>query len=96
MLSIWSCILLLLANQACANTTYKYGSFDYSEYDRPGPIDNDVKGMVKQMTLQEKIGQMTQLNEDLILNKDGTLNKTAVEHYASNYYIGSYLNQLAR
>ncbi|KAG0178858.1 hypothetical protein DFQ29_002893 [Apophysomyces sp. BC1021] len=64
-------------------------------FDRPGDIDADIKDMVSHMTLEEKIGQMTQLNQDLVLTPDGQLNRTAVEYYASNYYIGSYLNQLS-
>lgn len=74
-----------------------YGTLLPEEYDRPGDeIDADIKDMVSKMTLEEKIGQMTQLNQDLVLGADGVLNETAVEYYAQNYYVGSYLNQLAR
>lgn len=74
-----------------------YGTLLPEEYDRPGDeIDSDIKDMVSKMTLEEKIGQMTQLNQDLVLGADGVLNETAVEYYAQNYYVGSYLNQLAR
>jgi beta-glucosidase len=48
------------------------------------------------MSIPEKIGQMTQLNQDLIFTKDGVLNTTAVAYYAKNYHVGSYLNQLSR
>ncbi|KAI8081783.1 glycoside hydrolase family 3 domain protein [Halteromyces radiatus] len=72
-----------------------YGELEESEYDRPGEIDDDIKIMVRLMTIREKIGQMTQLNQDLILTKDGELNTTAVEYYAKNYHVGSYLNQLS-
>ncbi|KAI7879929.1 glycoside hydrolase [Lichtheimia hyalospora FSU 10163] len=74
-----------------------YGTLLPEEYDRPGDeVDADIKDMVSKMTLEEKIGQMTQLNQDLVLGADGVLNETAVEYYAQNYYVGSYLNQLAR
>ncbi|KAF7729053.1 hypothetical protein EC973_005085 [Apophysomyces ossiformis] len=52
--------------------------------------------MVSRMSLKEKIGQMTQLNQDLVLTPNGQLNRTAVEYYASKYFVGSYLNQLSR
>ncbi|KAI9323595.1 glycoside hydrolase superfamily [Dichotomocladium elegans] len=74
-----------------------YGILQPDEYDRPNAmVDPDIQEMVSRMTLEEKIGQMTQLNQDLVLGKDGVLNKTAVEFYANNYYVGSYLNQLGR
>ncbi|KAI8377184.1 glycoside hydrolase family 3 domain protein [Choanephora cucurbitarum] len=47
------------------------------------------------MTLPEKIGQMTQLDQELVMHKNGTLNRAAVRYYAKNYFVGSYLNQLA-
>lgn len=39
---------------------------------------------------------MTQLDQSLVMLLGGTLNTTAVEYYAQNYYVGSYLNQLVR
>ncbi|KAI8367532.1 glycoside hydrolase superfamily [Radiomyces spectabilis] len=76
--------------------TNHYGSLQDSQYDRPGEIEPAIKSMVSRMTLPEKIGQMTQINQDLVLLPDGTLNRTAVEYYANNYFVGSYLNQLSR
>ncbi|CAO3642130.1 unnamed protein product [Mucor hiemalis] len=94
-----SIVLLTLAScisAAILNEQHPYGTLKYEEYDRPGvTIDEDILDMVSKMTTAEKVGQMTQINQDLILNADGNLNRTAVEHYAKNYYIGSYLNQLA-
>ncbi|KAI8340076.1 glycoside hydrolase superfamily [Chlamydoabsidia padenii] len=85
-----------ISGLSCLTTasTLGYGTMEAHEYDRPGAIDDDIQDMVKKMTLSEKIGQMTQLNEDLILTKEGILNTTAVEYYARNYHVGSYLNQL--
>ncbi|KAI8145512.1 glycoside hydrolase superfamily [Fennellomyces sp. T-0311] len=86
-----------LMHQAIAQNPLGYGSLSPEEYDRPADeIDADIQEMVSRMTLEEKIGQMTQINQDLVLGADGVLNRTAVEYYAQNYYVGSYLNQLAR
>lgn len=100
MISITKSILLVslfaYTTTALLNDQHSYGTLDYEEYDRPGPIDSDILDMIHQMTVEEKIGQMTQINQDLVLGTDGKLNRTAVENYAQNYYVGSYLNQLAR
>lgn len=99
MISITKSILivsLISYVTAILNDHHAYGTLEYSEYDRPEPIDPDILDMIDKMTVEEKIGQMTQINQDLVLSADGKLNRTAVEHYAKNYYVGSYLNQLAR
>ncbi|KAL9540572.1 hypothetical protein MBANPS3_009605 [Mucor bainieri] len=94
-------LVLLFSLGSCTalatNTEHHiYGTLSNEEYDRPGvTIDDDITAMVGQMSIEEKIGQMTQINQDLVLGKDGVLNRTAVEYYAKNYYVGSYLNQLA-
>ena len=94
-----SIALLFIINPALSQQEkeFGYGTLKPEEYDRPGDeIDADIQEMVSRMTLEEKIGQMTQIDQSLILGEDGVLNKTAVEYYAQNYYVGSYLNQLAR
>ena len=101
MISISKSILLLslisLSTATFLNENHGYGTLDYDEYDRPNSFfDKDVLDMVQKMTVEEKIGQMTQINQDLVLNADGKLNVTAVAHYAQKYYVGSYLNQMAR
>lgn len=101
MISITKSILLLVTFCSCTtaflNEHYDYGTLKYDEYDRPGAtIDQDILDMISKMTVEEKIGQMTQINQDLVLGLDGKLNRTAVEHYAEKYFVGSYLNQLAR
>ncbi|KAI8640046.1 glycoside hydrolase superfamily [Parasitella parasitica] len=94
-------LVLLFSLSSCTalatNTEHhKYGTLSNKEYDRPGfTIDDDIIYMIGKMSVEEKIGQMTQINQDLVLGKNGKLNRTAVEHYAKNYYVGSYLNQLA-
>ncbi|KAL1933386.1 hypothetical protein VTP01DRAFT_7476 [Rhizomucor pusillus] len=89
-------VLLCLLGLNALMQAQEYGTLRPEEYDRPGAIDPDIKEMVSRMTLPEKIGQMTQLDQAMVLQPDGTLNKTAVEYYAQKYYVGSYLNQLAR
>lgn len=89
-------VLLCLFGLNALMQAQEYGTLRPEEYDRPGAIDPDIKEMVSRMTLPEKIGQMTQLDQAMVLQPDGTLNKTAVEYYAQKYYVGSYLNQLAR
>jgi hypothetical protein len=98
--SAYLTLLVYLGSYATALPTnenrHRYGRLDASQYDRPSAIiDADILDMVDKMTIAEKIGQMTQINQDLVLGKDGVLNRTAVEYYAKNYYVGSYLNQLA-
>lgn len=104
MLSISKSIIVVLFASACVASNvilnadlHQYGTLKPEEYDRPSAVmDDDILDMVSRMTTEEKVGQMTQVNQDLVLLKDGTLNKTAVEYYAKTYYVGSYLNQLAR
>jgi beta-glucosidase len=88
-------IVLFMAGIVTA-TSLGYGTLEEHEYDRPGSIDTDIREMVNKMTLSEKVGQMTQLNQDLIFTKEGQLNASAVAYYAKNYHVGSYLNQLAK
>ncbi|KAJ2631963.1 hypothetical protein GGF44_003867, partial [Coemansia sp. RSA 1694] len=47
----------------------------------PGSIDPDVWRVVTQLTLKEKIGQMTQIEVGQIIDCNGELNRTAVEYW---------------
>lgn len=87
---------LFMTSHSVAAQELPYGTLRAEEYDRPTDFDADIVDMVSRMTLEEKIGQMTQINQDLVLNADGSLNETAARYYAENYYVGSYLNQLAQ
>ncbi|RUP51755.1 hypothetical protein BC936DRAFT_146244 [Jimgerdemannia flammicorona] len=51
--------------------------------------------MLKKMTIKEKIGQMTQINQNLFQLADGTINTTMIEWLQKEYFIGSYLNNLS-
>ena len=93
------CLLAMatISNALLNADRHIYGTLDASEYDRPSSeIDPSVMRMVQKMTLPEKIGQMTQLDQELVMHKNGTLNRAAVRYYAENYFVGSYLNQLAK
>ncbi|RUS20544.1 hypothetical protein BC937DRAFT_94979 [Endogone sp. FLAS-F59071] len=81
-------------NPAVAHATKAYANLA-THFDSPNAkIDKDITIMLKKMSLKEKIGQMTQLNQDQIQMPDGTFNWTQVEYLAKNYYIGSYLNNM--
>ncbi|KAI7902882.1 glycoside hydrolase superfamily [Cokeromyces recurvatus] len=99
LLLILSSFLLLHHCLAIRNSNedrHRYGDLNPEEYDKPGSlIDADILEMLKLMTPDEKIGQMIQLNQDVIFLQDGTLNHTAVKYYAETFYVGSYLNQLS-
>lgn len=61
------------------------------------PFDTKVSELVNQMTLEEKVGQMTQVTFALIAEKgwsntDGTLNPSALRKAIADYKIGSLLN----
>lgn len=63
-------------------------------------IEAKVKKMVKSMTLEEKVGQMTQVTLDILLEGEKPetsfepprLDKTAMREAFEKYYIGSVLN----
>ena len=65
-------------------------------------IDKKVEEILKQMTLEEKIGQMTQLNittivQDSILADYGNVKKFVLDtakiiNYLKNWHVGSFLN----
>ncbi|KAL1925132.1 uncharacterized protein VTP21DRAFT_15 [Calcarisporiella thermophila] len=66
-------------------------------FDRPNlPLDEEVMGMLKEMPLQEKIGQMSQLDIEYLLLPDGTINTTALDSLANEFFIGSFFNVMKR
>lgn len=60
------------------------------------PIEVRVNGLLKRMTLAEKIGQMTQLDITLInttgKQKDVVLDRKKAQHLIQKHHIGSFLN----
>ncbi|KAJ1951479.1 hypothetical protein FBU59_000130 [Linderina macrospora] len=57
----------------------------------PGAIDKDILKMVRGLTLEEKVGQMTQIQVGQIIDCNGKLNKTAVEYWVGKWKVGSFL-----
>ena len=70
----------------------------------PNPeTEHKIQSLLSQMTLEEKVGQMTQIThsvllEEVILNEDGSpgddfsLDPQKVRDFIENYHIGSFLN----
>ncbi|MCS7005786.1 MAG: glycoside hydrolase family 3 C-terminal domain-containing protein [Cytophagales bacterium] len=97
-------IIILIIFTACQEnqeTTEEHGIKGLYEY------DERVEKLVRKMSLEEKIGQMTQLDFSLLLDsadkknmyQDPTyklkLNKELAKELISKYYIGSFLNGIA-
>lgn len=66
---------------------------------RAQPVDADVEALLKQMTVEEKVGQMTQLNLDVVC--EGGIYKLVEPHHLDpaklreallKYHVGSILN----
>ncbi|KAJ2365255.1 hypothetical protein H4S01_003349 [Coemansia sp. RSA 2610] len=57
----------------------------------PGPIDRDILHMVRRLSVEEKIGQMIQIQVGLIIDCNGELNETAVEYWLDKWKVGSFL-----
>ncbi len=55
------------------------------------PVEKKIDALLQEMTLEEKVGQMTQINLGLFY-KDGYLNKEMLKEYVVRYGIGSILN----
>ncbi|KAJ2705945.1 hypothetical protein FB645_002034 [Coemansia sp. IMI 203386] len=70
-------------------------SYQYRNFTGPvvGPdgIDRDVMKMVRRMTVEEKVGQMTQIEVGQIIDCNGYLNTTAVEYWIDKWKVGSFL-----
>jgi len=64
--------------------------------DDAASIDERVEDLLSRMTIEEKIGQMTQLNITMINNEkvqsDVNLNADKARDLLQNYHIGSFLN----
>ncbi|PVU91973.1 hypothetical protein BB561_004114 [Smittium simulii] len=73
--------------------TYEVPKFDESGFIGPSNIiDDDVLSLVNSLTLEQKVGQMTQIHTDQFIGCDGLMNRTAIEYYFSTYNIGSVLH----
>src|SRR5215467_2077960 len=72
----------------------------YSFSQNPTDIKQKVDALVKQMTLDEKVGQMTQVTMALIArngwgNQDGAVDPAALKKAVIDYKVGSILNTTA-
>ena len=68
--------------------------------DADAPVDERVEDLLARMTLDEKIGQMMQINMDMINTEEGDmtvvqLDPERAEAAMSDYQIGSFLNGFA-
>ncbi|HEX4851849.1 MAG TPA: glycoside hydrolase family 3 N-terminal domain-containing protein, partial [Puia sp.] len=66
----------------------------------PEQIKQQVDALIKQMTLDEKVGQMTQVTMALVAkggwgNQDGSLDPAALKKAIQEYKVGSILNTTA-
>ncbi|KAJ1985053.1 hypothetical protein EDC05_006567, partial [Coemansia umbellata] len=60
-----------------AVTNYKHASMPI-HITAPTTIDDSILAMVQQLTLKEKVGQMTQIQVGQLVDCNGYINKTAV------------------
>ncbi|PVU92677.1 hypothetical protein BB561_003694 [Smittium simulii] len=73
--------------------SYSVQEFDTSKYIGPqDKIDEDVEELLKTLTVEQKVGQMTQLTHTEFIGCDGAMNKTAMEYYFDKYSIGSVMH----
>ncbi len=77
--------LLLMFSFSCSNPINKEKSKSHIE------MDKKISGLLSQMTLEEKVGQMTQITLDKFYNKS-ILDTTLIREYIIRYGIGSILN----
>lgn len=65
----------------------------------PEEVDKKVKDLLAKMTLEEKVGQMTQVNLNVILvnsygNQDGKIDPALLQKAVVDYKVGSILNAI--
>ncbi|KAJ1661680.1 hypothetical protein EV178_006478 [Coemansia sp. RSA 1646] len=70
--------------------TYEYNTYS-TPVVGPGAIDSDIQAMVNGMTLEQKVGQMTQIETGQIADCNGNLNETAVKYWIETWGVGSFL-----
>lgn len=98
---ILSCLLMismaLLTVQCGPEKGQKQGSGDEAAKGGDSEIDQKVEALLGKMSLDEKVGQMTQLNLNMLLdggygNNEGTLSEDSLEKALVKYKIGSVIN----
>ena len=90
----WSIIAAALLMASCQNQ----GSQVTPAIPRDADIEAKVEARIKSMSLEEKIGQMTELVLDLVTDLDSagnvTIDEARLTELISTYKIGSFLNQV--
>ncbi len=91
-------IILALLAALVLNCSLGYAQTTAPYLNPSASVDERVEDLLSRMTLAEKIGQMTQINVDLInLKKDNYAYLDTAKFRASvrNHHVGSYLNGFA-
>ncbi|KAJ1728441.1 hypothetical protein LPJ61_004030, partial [Coemansia biformis] len=57
----------------------------------PGPIDRDILRTVRKLTVEEKVGQLAQIQVGQLVDCNGDLNETAVDYWVGKWKVGSFL-----
>ncbi|KAJ2768351.1 hypothetical protein IWQ56_002970, partial [Coemansia nantahalensis] len=57
----------------------------------PGAIDADILQMVGRLTVEEKVGQMAQIQVGQLVDCNGELNETAARYWIDTWKVGSFL-----
>lgn len=73
------------------------GLFSMYKGDPPSEHDKKIKALLASMTLEEKVGQMTQLDMNMIArdgyaNKDGSLDPARLKKAIDTFHVGSFIN----
>ncbi|KAF9938916.1 hypothetical protein BGZ67_010252 [Mortierella alpina] len=55
-------------------------------------IDDDIRQLVESLTLEELVGQLTQIQIGMLLNADGRLDPAKVQHWIVDMKVGSFLD----
>lgn len=97
MRKLFPAVALILITLLCACSKQGKNVKDNSATTTPGELDPKVKELLSKMSIEEKVGQMTQINLNVIL-KDGYQSKNAeidpalLEKAVVQYKVGSILN----
>ncbi|OMJ19327.1 Lysosomal beta glucosidase [Smittium culicis] len=72
--------------------TYSLPKFDEDKYTGPNSeLDSDILDLLNSLSLEEKAGQMIQLQAGVFIGCDGLINTTAIEYMFDEWKVGSIL-----
>ena len=101
LMAITAALMLLAASCALtpAHARRAHEDDDHGDDGPPPDVDADVWAHVQRMTLEQRVGQMTQLNIDLVLSGNlttrehvSTVNVTRLREFIRRFHVGSWLN----